>query len=156
MLREIDTAVARAGGRVVRDLTPTEIDELLRTMRWGVLATTAAEGPYAVPVAYGYDGSGFVVAMKDGRKARNLDRSLAVCLTVIDVTEPGVRWRSAVATGNAEWVTGFAERFAAFQMLRRHHGRLVLDTAAVLADRIAAARLLRIPAPVVTGRGLGV
>jgi nitroimidazol reductase NimA-like FMN-containing flavoprotein (pyridoxamine 5'-phosphate oxidase superfamily) len=120
-----------------------------------VLATAAGGVPYAVPVVYGYDGTDFFIAMRDGRKARNLDGNPIACLTVVDVQEIGARWRSVVVTGTAEWLSGVADRLRALDALRRQQGT---GFAAAPRDvaRLAGARVLRISPTTVTGRAVGV
>jgi uncharacterized protein len=144
-----------SGRRQARDLDSAEIDAVIRSMRVAVLATSADDVPYAVPVIYGYDGSDFFVAMRDGRKADNLDRNPAVCLTIADVEDAGVRWRSVVVAGSARWVRGINARLHALDTLRRQHEDRFAAHPRDVA-RLAGARVLRISPESVTGRGVGV
>lgn len=87
---------------------------LLRDAGWGILATVELErsSPYAVPVAYAYDGDAIYVAMNAGRKLRSLEQHSSLCLTVTDV-ERMDRWRSVVVEGEARWVPDILSRAAA-------------------------------------------
>jgi nitroimidazol reductase NimA-like FMN-containing flavoprotein (pyridoxamine 5'-phosphate oxidase superfamily) len=146
---------APPGRRQARDLDAAEIEAFLYEMKIAVLATSRDGVPYAVPVAYGYDGTDFFIAMNQGRKAANLDLNPLVCLTIMDVQEIGARWRSAVVAGTGSWISGMADRLHAFDTLRRHHKGSYSAGPRDLA-RLARARLLRISPTLLTGRAVGV
>lgn len=87
---------------------------LLRETGWGVLASVELDhtSPYAVPVAYAFDGEVVWVAMNAGRKLRALEKHSSLCLTVTDVQRMD-RWRSVVVEGEARWVPDILARAAA-------------------------------------------
>lgn len=138
-------------GREARDLSVGEIRDLIQRNNWGVLATSAYDQPYAVPVIYGFDGEFFYVANSPGRKVRNLEANPSVCLTIAEVENGGVRWRSVVVIGRVEWIEEVSGRLHAFNVLRKQHGdrprRSVRDAA-----RLARARVVRIIPTEITGR----
>jgi uncharacterized protein len=140
--------------RAARSLDAAECAALIRDARWGVLATCADGKPYAVPVAYGYDGDSIFIAMTDGRKADNLQRSPALCLPIVDATDIARCWRSVVVTGTAEWLHELGDRLRGFAALRAQHGT-TLDSSARNIARLARARLLRIRIREITGRAVG-
>jgi uncharacterized protein len=140
--------------RQARDLDSAECTALLRHARWGILATSGERHPYAVPVAYGFDGEQIYIAMGDGTKTRNIERDPGLCLTIVDVAEIGACWRSVVILGAAEWVADLAGRLRGFEALRRHHG-VALEYSARNVTRLAHARLLRIRIAQITGRAVG-
>jgi nitroimidazol reductase NimA-like FMN-containing flavoprotein (pyridoxamine 5'-phosphate oxidase superfamily) len=144
-----------------RDMSPAEIDALLRSARWAVLATAEDHAPWAVPVAFGWDGTHCWIATGPGRKADNIARDPGVCLTVVDVEAdrdgaggPPRAWRSVVLRGSAETVNGVPEKLRGFLALRRQFHREAPISAADLR-RFREAGLLRIAPAEVSGRALG-
>lgn len=138
-------------GHAANEMTAAEASEFLRSHRWGVLCTVGGGRPYAVPVSYAFDGRHFYLATGPGRKADNLDSSPSVCLTVPDVVD-GENWRSVVVTGEAHWLTDLPGRLRALRLLmREREGAL---SARDLA-RAARARVLRVAATEISGRGEG-
>lgn len=121
---------------------------------WGVLSTSADGRPYAVPVVYGFDGDGFWIVSREGRKTRNLERNPAVCLSVSRVAGDGSAWASVVVTGTGRLVDGVRARLAALRALRRQCGRLGRPRPADAA-RMAGTRVIRIEPEEITGRRLG-
>jgi len=134
-----------------RRMEPRELREFLASQRWAILATANGAQPYAVPVAYGYDGRDFFVATGPGRKAAAIRENPGVCLTIVDIRPDGKSWRSAVVTGRAEWIGDLRGRIAAFSALRRQAGSTLPRTPAALLEA-ARAGVLRIVAHEVTGR----
>jgi nitroimidazol reductase NimA-like FMN-containing flavoprotein (pyridoxamine 5'-phosphate oxidase superfamily) len=132
-----------------RPMTPEETDALLRRHWWGTLSTVGAEGVYAVPVGYGWDGGHLYVASGPGRKARNLEADPRVCLSVAEV-ESGDRWRSVTVSGTAEPVSGVAATLAALNAIRRQ--RAGQPVTAADAARLARAAVFRVVPGEVGGR----
>lgn len=138
----------------LRAMDPDEVERFLREHGWGMLATVGEGGaPYAVPVAYGYDGRHLYVASGPGRKRENLEASPAVCLTVAEVVD-GDRWSSVVVTGEARAVEGLAERLRGLDAIRRQRAGGGMLPPADLA-RMARATVFRITSAEVTGRVRG-
>ncbi len=136
---------------VSREMTGEEIEELLARSWWGSLATVEKDGPYAVPVIYGYNGRDFYVASRPGRKISNLENNPAVCLTVVEAESLGAAWSSVVVLGNADLVHGFRGHVAAIRALRGQVGRSGKVTPRDVA-RMSQARVIRISPREITGR----
>jgi nitroimidazol reductase NimA-like FMN-containing flavoprotein (pyridoxamine 5'-phosphate oxidase superfamily) len=132
-------------------MTGEEIDALLARSWWGSLATVEKDGPYAVPVIYGYNGQDFYVASRPGRKISNLEQNPAVCLTVVEAKSLGAAWSSVVVLGNADLVHGFRGHMAAIRALRGQVGRSGKVTPRDVG-RMAQARVIRISPREITGR----
>lgn len=134
-----------------REMPRAEVDGFLAARTWGMLATADADGPYAVPVSYGWDGEALYVATGPGRKLRHLESSPALCLTVPAV-EGGDRWRCVVARGRAVPVDGTAARIRALALVHRQR-----DARSSLVDaaRAARARVFRLVPAELTGRARG-
>jgi nitroimidazol reductase NimA-like FMN-containing flavoprotein (pyridoxamine 5'-phosphate oxidase superfamily) len=135
-----------------REMDGGEVRAFLRTRAWGTLSTWGAEGPYAVPVGYGWDGRQLYLATGPGRKLRNLQRHPAVCLTVAEV-ESGERWRCAVATGVAEAVEGPLARARALRVMHRQRTGGPPSAADLLCA--VRARVFRVVPSELTGRERG-
>ncbi len=136
---------------VSREMTGEEIEVLLARSWWGSLATVEKEGPYAVPVIYGYNGRDFYVASRPGRKISNLEKNPAVCLTVVEAESLGGAWSSVVVLGNAGLVHGFRGHVSAIRALRGQVGRGGKVNPKDIA-RMAEARVIRISPREITGR----
>lgn len=148
---ELAELIAPASGHPANEMSMVEASDFLRSHAWGVLSTIGAGRPYAVPVAYAFDGQHLYVATGPGRKAENLDACPAVCVTVPDVID-GNHWQSVVVIGDAHPVDDLLARVRALRLLgREREGRV---TAKDLA-RAARARVLRISATEISGRRQG-
>ncbi|MEW5918878.1 MAG: pyridoxamine 5'-phosphate oxidase family protein, partial [Gemmatimonadota bacterium] len=106
-----------------RVLDRAECHQLLSERGWGVVSVTevADARPYAVPVAYAFDGEDIYIAMRRGRKLRALEMYPGLCLTVLDVTHVG-KWRSVLVIGKARWLTDAADRARAIRAFVRQQG----------------------------------
>lgn len=136
-----------------REMDADEVRTFVAARDWGVLSTVGPDGvPYAVPVSYGWDGRGFVVATGPGRKLRHLQEHGAACLTIADVRDGG-RWKCVVAAGPARAVADALGRVRALTVIARQRGAGGLS-AADLA-RAARSRVFRIHAAELTGRVRG-
>ena len=142
---------APAGG--VRTMDQGELHHFLLRHRWGMLCTVERGIPYAVPVAYGFDGRYVYFASGPGRKRRNLESAPGVCFTVTDV-EDGDRWSSVVVIGEAHPVSGVRGRLHALSTLHRQRSAGAPPSAADLA-RAARASVFRITPEEITGRSRG-
>lgn len=142
-----------ASGGAVREMDRAEADHFLRRHEWGILCTAGEEGPYGVPVSYGYDGRHLFVASGPGRKQRNLEANPAACLTIPEV-EDGDRWSTVVVTGEAIRVDELRGRLHALNAIRRQRAAAAPPSAAELL-RAARATIYRIAADRVSGRARG-
>ncbi len=136
---------------ISREMTDEEVADLLERSWWGSLSTVEEDGPYAVPVIYGWDGEHFYIASRAGRKIDNLEQNPAVCLTVVEATGLGGPWHSVVALGDATLVHGFRGHGKAVRALRKQVGREGKVTKESVA-RMAAAKVIRVEPRQITGR----
>jgi nitroimidazol reductase NimA-like FMN-containing flavoprotein (pyridoxamine 5'-phosphate oxidase superfamily) len=76
-------------------LTDQELDEFLRTSRFGRLATANRAGePHITPLGYVYhDGAIYVHALREGRRGRDLAENPKVAFLVDDGVGPGETYR---------------------------------------------------------------
>lgn len=99
-------------------LTRAQIDALLREERIGHLGCHAEGRTYVVPIAYAYDGENLYARSGDGLKIRTMRANPTVCFEVTHV-DGARRWRSAVAFGAFEELSGAAEDRAARMLFER-------------------------------------
>ncbi len=103
-------------------LPDDEIEVLIRTALVGRIACCAhgVEGedgrPYLVPLAYGYDGGAVYAHSGPGRKIR-LMRMQPLVSFEVDQAEAADRWRSAIADGIYEELSGHDERARALTII---------------------------------------
>src|SRR5262245_49675408 len=99
MAREAKATVGR-----ISELSPDEIEQLLRTATVGRIACCAhgidgSDGrPFVVPLAYGYDGEAIYALSGVGRKIRIM-RAQPLVSVEVDAAEAPDRWRSVIAEG---------------------------------------------------------
>jgi nitroimidazol reductase NimA-like FMN-containing flavoprotein (pyridoxamine 5'-phosphate oxidase superfamily) len=142
-----------AGRRTPRSLAPDEVEAVLARNWWGVLATSVGGRPYAVPVAYGYDGSALFIATGAGQKLDHVLQNPAVCFTITEVDD-GSRWRSVVLTGEATTIPKLGARLAAFDVLRRQVAGRRKSTPRDVG-KLASASVVRILPDARSGRACG-
>ena len=107
--------VARGG---MRAMSAAELDSFLGSCEWGVLAVSAADGPYAVPVSYGYANGTLFLTSGPGRKLDAIEEDPRVCLTIASVMT-GADWRCVVARGTLRPVDSLVERARALHAIAR-------------------------------------
>jgi uncharacterized protein len=102
---------------VIRNLTETQIEDLLQTAIVGRIACSHPDEPrpYLVPLAYGYDGIAVYAHSGPGRKLANMRANPLVTIEV-DSAEASDRWRSVVAEGRFEELNG-SERDRALRLM---------------------------------------
>jgi uncharacterized protein len=101
---------------MIKDLSPEKSRELLRRESLARLACVADGEPYVVPVNYVFDGESVLVHSLPGRKINAMRANPRVCLQV-DEIEDELGWKSVLAFGNYEEITGAAERGRAMSSL---------------------------------------
>lgn len=103
------------------------IDAVIREARVCRLALAGADGPYVVPLCFGYDGASFYFhCAPEGRKIDVLRADPRACVE-IDVVDGmreaaqacswGIRYRSVIAFGTASIVEEAAEKRRALELL---------------------------------------
>lgn len=139
---------------VERTLGPEEIQRRIRAATWAILTVLDGSKPYAVPMAYGFDGRRFFVATCPGRKRRALDAKSLVSLTIVDPPEDGVSGGGYVLVlGRATPVPSLLGRLrAGILILRRFSGGRFPSWTDL--RRMIAGRAYRIEPHEVAGREL--
>ena len=144
-----------------------ECRELLVAGRVGMLAMLGEDGPYAVPMAYGWDGESVYIGVSEGLKTALLDRD-SRCSFTVWLPGGGDAWRSVIVAGRATWLSTPEERMRAGEALRNQHAPpgspppppppappAGAGGAAPVSRRFTGGRLLRIDGARITGRARG-
>jgi nitroimidazol reductase NimA-like FMN-containing flavoprotein (pyridoxamine 5'-phosphate oxidase superfamily) len=102
-------------------LSPTEVDELLRTALVGRIACcghgVAGDGrPYLAPLGFGYDGEAVYAHSGPGRKL-DLMRAEPRVTFEVDAVEATDSWRSVIAEGTFEQIAEPAARQRALRII---------------------------------------
>ena len=136
---------------VERTLSPDEVARHIREAGWAVMAVLDGPRPYAIPMAYGYDGHGFFVATGPGRKRRALEQQPLVCLTILDGGRSQGGGGYVVVTGRARAVTSLVERVRAGILILQRFSRGGLPSLKELR-RMSKGSVFRIEPQEVSGR----
>ena len=111
------------------ELTPEEIDEMLRSEAIGRIGCYAFGRPYVVPITFAYDGVAVYGHSREGLKLRMMRSHPSVCFEV-DRMDGLSDWRSVIAMGTfSELQAKQAEM--AMELLRRRIGPLVPSATSV-------------------------
>ena len=98
----------------IKTMTQTEIEDFLSSQKLGFLSITDGEMPYAIPLAYFYDGGCIHITIKaEGRKMACINKNRNACFAVCRVPEDfGIQNRnytSVICDGVLEQVTAADE-----------------------------------------------
>ncbi len=86
-----------------KDMTPPEIDQFLTCARVGRIGLILQEGPYIVPVGYGYaEGKIFFHTCREGLKMAAIQSNPEVCFEVDESTSDGSLAKSVILWGRVE------------------------------------------------------
>jgi hypothetical protein len=127
-------------------LSPTEIEDLLRTEVVARIGCHPGGRTYVVPVSYAYDGTGLLILSGEGLKLRMMHENPWVSVEVDDI-EDLANWRSVIAWGRFEELFG-DEAASAFARLRARFEALVVSETTPAAAPLKAGE-----APVHSGDG---
>lgn len=100
----------------VRELSNTEIEEILSRVGYGHLACTRDDRPYVVPIHYAYSDGVIFIYTTEGKKFEIIRSNPRVCLQVEEV-EANQDWRSVIVEGTAEEIADGDEREKAIAMV---------------------------------------
>jgi hypothetical protein len=100
------------------ELSPQEIEELLRSEMTGRIGCHAEGRTYVVPITYAYERGDVYCHTPEGLKLRMMRKNPVVCFEVDRVQDMG-NWKSVIATGRFEELTGRAAIAAMDVLIRR-------------------------------------
>ena len=100
------TAVNASTTAPSKDMTPPEIDQFLTCARVGRIGLILKEGPYIVPVGYGYAGGKiFFHTCGEGLKMEVMGSNPEVCFEVDESTSDGSLAKSVMLWGRVEVIS---------------------------------------------------
>lgn len=100
----------------VRELSDTEIVEILSRVGYGHLACSRDDRPYVVPIHYAYSEGVVYLYTTEGKKVEIIRTNPHVCLQVEEV-EDNQDWNSVIVEGTAEEITDSDQREKAIAMV---------------------------------------
>lgn len=93
------------------ELTPDQIEQVLRSEVVGRIGCHTDGGSYVVPITYAYDGRDIFGHSGEGQKLRMMRANPAVCFEVEQIDNLA-NWRSVIAQGTFEELDGAAAELA--------------------------------------------
>jgi nitroimidazol reductase NimA-like FMN-containing flavoprotein (pyridoxamine 5'-phosphate oxidase superfamily) len=121
------------------ELTPQEIDQVLRSEAIGRIGCYAFGRPYVVPITYAFDGVAVYGHSREGLKLRMMRSHPTVCFEV-DRFESVSSWRSVIALGTFSELES-SEAEIAMELLRRRLAPLVPSATSVPDGRLHSSGL---------------
>ena len=121
------------------ELTPEEIDTVLRSEAIGRIGCYAFGRPYVVPITYAFDGVAVYGHSREGLKLRMMRSHPTVCFEV-DRFESVSSWRSVIALGTFSELES-SEAEIAMELLRRRLAPLVPSATSVPDGRLHSSGL---------------
>jgi nitroimidazol reductase NimA-like FMN-containing flavoprotein (pyridoxamine 5'-phosphate oxidase superfamily) len=131
------------------ELSPEQIDEILRQEILGRVGFVADGWPYVEPVTYVYDGDSVFVHSGEGLKLRALRENPHVCLEVEQINSMS-DWRTVLVRGNFEQLLdeNDEEGERALELLATHLARIERGASERLMASEEVRRQEGIPRPV--------
>ena len=139
----------------MRDMTPTEIDALIREWTWGTLIAIDRDHPYAIELSYGFDGQYlYCGSMPGGRMADCIKHNQQVAFKICDCPRDVSRYRAVIIEGTAERQTAQTDILRAVRLIAQQNGfgEHALDHLAARTAAHPASNSLRIPLTRVGGK----
>ena len=118
------------------ELTPEQIENVLRSELTGRLGCHAEGRTYVVPISYAYDGVHVYGHSSDGLKIRMMRANAAVCFEVEQIDDLA-NWRSVIAWGVYEELAGPDEHRARRRLKDRFGPYVTSETAQPSGPRTA-------------------
>ncbi|MHC4601272.1 MAG: pyridoxamine 5'-phosphate oxidase family protein [Planctomycetota bacterium] len=134
----------------LREMTGEEVDALMGTAASGRLGTVGPDGPYVVPLAFGWrNGEVVFHCHRSGKKLLNITRDDRVCFQVDTHTPDTLTYRSVVVMGRAERLEGEDAVAAMGALMKKYASDLKMPKASGLEKMI---RIFRIRDAETTGK----
>lgn len=138
----------------------TELDQIIHSAQICHLACSNNDEPYVVPIAFGYDGKAiYFHTAQTGRKIDILSVNPRVCLgfekDISLVPDPdqacewSFRYKSIIATGNAEELTNPGDKLNALMQIMQHYS---VKEWGFPQDKLSQTKLWRVLLTSITGK----
>jgi nitroimidazol reductase NimA-like FMN-containing flavoprotein (pyridoxamine 5'-phosphate oxidase superfamily) len=126
----------------LREMTDEEIDALMTGADSGRLGTVGPDGPYIVPLAFGWRNSEVCFhCHRSGKKLDNITGDDRVCFQVDTHTPDTLTYRSVIVMGRAERLEGEAAVTAMETIMKKYASDLKMPKAAGLEKMIRVYRI---------------
>jgi nitroimidazol reductase NimA-like FMN-containing flavoprotein (pyridoxamine 5'-phosphate oxidase superfamily) len=106
---------------MIRELTESQIDGILRRERIGRIGSTAVGHVQITPIIYGYDGESIYGHSRFGRKIQYMRGNPEVCFEVEEIVDP-TSWRVVELTGSYEELADLHDRDRAMRLILAQAG----------------------------------
>jgi nitroimidazol reductase NimA-like FMN-containing flavoprotein (pyridoxamine 5'-phosphate oxidase superfamily) len=106
---------------MIQDLTPEEIDQILRRQRVGRIGATSVGHVEITPIVYGYDGASIFGHSRFGRKIQYMRGNPEICFEVEEVIDP-TSWQVVVLHGTYSELSEPHERDIAMRLILAQAG----------------------------------
>jgi nitroimidazol reductase NimA-like FMN-containing flavoprotein (pyridoxamine 5'-phosphate oxidase superfamily) len=100
----------------VKELSDSEIVELLQRTGYGHLACSRDDEPYVVPVHFAYDEGEIYIYTTEGKKYEMIKVNPRVCLQAEEVAD-NQHWRSVIVDGEAIQIVDEKDREQAMELI---------------------------------------
>lgn len=101
---------------MIRQLSLTEIDDLLRKQIVGRIGCYYQNEVYIIPMSYAYDAEYFYCHSYEGKKVEMMRKNPKVCFQVDEMKDMG-KWESVIVSGDFEELLDEKERNSALKIL---------------------------------------
>lgn len=138
----------------VEEMTSNEVHSLLARACYGHLGCARDNRPYVMPIHYAYQEPYIYIFTTEGMKTEFIAANPEVCLQVEEVDD-ATNWKSVIATGKAERLTGKEESERAMQFITQTNPTLTPALNKMWIDswgRASHVTLYRIRPDIISGR----
>jgi nitroimidazol reductase NimA-like FMN-containing flavoprotein (pyridoxamine 5'-phosphate oxidase superfamily) len=126
----------------LREMTGEEIDALMTAAVSGRLGTVGPDGPYVVPLAFGWrNGEVCFHCHRAGKKLENIGGDDRVCFQVDTHTPDTLTYQSVIVMGRAERLEGEEAVAAMGTLMKKYASELKMPKAAGLEKMIRVFRI---------------
>ena len=135
-----------------RNMSEDEIADTLKRAKVCRIAFISENGPYIIPLVYGYDGNHlYVHSSRRGKKIDILRKNSRVCFQIdtdVEIKESeipcrwDVKYRSVIGWGNAVLIDDIEEKRGALNHIMRHYsGESTFEFSEEELDKVAVIKI---------------
>ena len=118
---------------MIRQLSLTEIDELLSKQIVGRIGCYSESEIYIVPISYAFEDNAIYCHSFDGKKMEMMHKNPKVCFQIDEMKDMG-NWKSVIAWGDFEELLDEKEKNKALKILLERHLPFISSITTHLGD----------------------
>ena len=118
---------------MIRQLSPIEIDDLLRKQIVGRIGCSYENEVYIIPMSYAYDDDYVYCHSYEGKKMEMMRKNPKVCFQVDEMKDMG-NWKSVIAWGEYQELTDSREKQIAMKLFVERTLSLKISETAILPE----------------------